>query len=627
VSDSPAWSSDRDGPFVPIPEEKKALYKVDFKKWFYADESARQKDISEIKKLTAQLEELKPEVSTNAAKLLAAVELKQQIGIIADRLNGYGVLRKALNTKDPEALQKADEGKRIQRASDVSTLFVVSTVQGLTEETLETFIKVAPALARYKYLFHTWRRGTPHAASEPVEKALSTLAPGLDPFHLSFYDLMIDRSPGAVLKAGPHSLNVTKFGDYAAILRLPDRALREDGFKKRMATYKAQSDLYAYALYQKAGTANALADIRSFPNAIDAELFEFFLSPKMVDSVLKAFRDHASLAIRFQKAEQAYQGKLLGLGAAEPWDIEARPANVGEPRFGIDEASAAVRQAANIFGDDYVMELNHVLDPNNGRMDMVAGPNRRPGDYTFGSYGQSWVLYTQGYSGYITDVVTLAHEATHVVHYRLVHKVRVPWYYSDGARYFTEGLSKVNELLLLDYLIKETKTNTDKLFYLRQFNSKLASVKFAAMYWAAYATSFEVEVYRRLKAGTLSKPEDIHEIWAEFGRLWSHEFDRFQDLKYTWADTHHFFDMPRQYSNYLFAWVFALAVYERIQADPAVARKIVDLMKAGFSDEPAVMLRTHLGIDLEQPETLKRMFAAVEKRIGEFEERVRDDRN
>jgi oligoendopeptidase F len=231
----------------------------------------------------------------------------------------------------------------------------------------------------------------------------------------------------------------------------------------------------------------------------------------------------------------------------------------------------------------------------------------------------------QGYNGYVTDVVTLAHESAHAVHFSLLYKAGVPWYYGDGARYFTEGFAKVNELLILDQLAKGAKTEAERLFYLRELNGKLASVKFAAMYWAAYATAFETEVYRRVKSGAVKKPQDIHEVWAEFGRLWLLDFDKDPDLKYTWAGTHHFFDSPRYYSNYLFAWVLAVTVYDRLESDPQFADKFVKLMKTGFSDEPAVLLRTHLDIDLAAPKGLERIFSLVEKRLVAFEKEVQAD--
>jgi len=165
-------------------------------------------------------------------------------------------------------------------------------------------------------------------------------------------------------------------------------------------------------------------------------------------------------------------------------------------------------------------------------------------------------------------------------------------YYGDGARYFTEGFAKVNELLVLDHFVKTAANQQEQLFYLRELNSKLASVKFMAMYWAAFATNFETEVYRRIKSGVIKKPEDIHQVWYEYGNLWSLDFNKFPERKFTWAGTHHFFDASRYYSNYLFAWVLAVSVYERLQNDPTFADKYVSLMKRGFPDEPA-RARTH----------------------------------
>jgi oligoendopeptidase F len=299
-----------------------------------------------------------------------------------------------------------------------------------------------------------------------------------------------------------------------------------------------------------------------------------------------------------------------------------RPPESPEPRFTISEASEAVLGATRILKEDYQGELKALLDPSNGRLDIAPGDKRVAGDFSWGAYGPSWVFYMNGYNGYLEDVITLGHESAHVVQADLLYKANVPWIYSDGARYFMEGFAKVNELLVLDYLFRNPRNESERLFYLREINSKLASVKFASMFWAAYATSFEVEAYRKVKDGSLKKPEEIHEIWAELGRRWVLDFDEFPDQKYTWAGTHHFFDAPRYYSNYLFAWLLAVTLYERFQSDPASIDKYIELMKSGFPDEPANLLRDRLGIDLSDPKTLDRAFSLVEKRLKEFEKLV-----
>ena len=608
-----------DTPFVPIPEDQKPLYHFDLKKWFYASEAARQKDVKELKDLKEQVTALKPGVAQNPAKLLEAIELKQQMGIIANRLRAYGGLQYAVNTKDTAA---KDEGEAAEADFDATTRFVLIAVQDLEDITLKDFMARVPNLASYAFLLNKWRRDRPHTAPEAAETLLARLEPHLDPFTNDYYDRMLARTPDAMVTIGQRELNVMKAGAYAELLRLEDRKIRERAFLKRLAGSKNQADIYAFALFHKAQLANSVAEARHFDNAVDAALFEYYLKPKTVKVVLDAFRRHASLAIRFQKAERAYQSSLLQLNQVEPWDLEARPADMPEVRFVISDASASVIEATKVFGSKYHEELTKLHDPRNGRLDIVGDANRTNGDFTWGAYGPSWVFYMQGYGGYLTDVVTLAHESAHVVHNSLLYKAGVTWYYSDGARYFTEGFAKVNELLVLDQLAKAAKTQADRLFYMRELNSKLASVKFASMYWAAYATSFEMEVYRRVKSAELKTPDDIHGVWAEFGRLWMLDFDKFPDFQYTWIGTQHFFGSARYYSNYLFAWVLAVWVYERLQNVPDFGEKLVKLMEAGFTNEPAVLLRTHLGIDLADSSALERIFAMIEKRIAEFERQI-----
>ena len=603
--------------FVPIQPASKSLYRFNFEKLFYANEEARQKDINEFQQLKTRFEGLKSTATSSATNLLEALDVYQKLGILRQRLQVYGELRYSVNINDTVSQR---EGQKISDDFDELEARLKIKVQALTDDQIQSFLKNNPALDVYRFLLQVWRRDQPHTGSEAQETLLAQLSDPLDPFGARFYNLMGSHL-NATVSVGNSKLNAVQPNEYNDILRSSDRSIRESGFRKRLEAYKDLGNLYSYALLEKIKSANKTSELHNFPDALAASLYSSYLRPEAVDAALKAFKDHASLTIRYQKAERLYQQKLLGLSHAQPWDLEMRPPQNPGPRFTISEASEVVLGATRMLKDDYQNELKALLDPANGRLDIVAGENRVAGDFSWGSYGP-WVFYMHGYNGYLEDVVTLGHESAHVVHADLVNKSNVPWIYSDGARYFTEGFAKVNELLVLDYLLKNSRSESDRLFYLREMNSKLASVKFASMFWAAYATSFEVEAYRRVKVGTLKKPEELHEIWAELGKQWVLDFDQFPDLKYTWAGTHHFFDAPRYYSNYLFAWLLAVTLYERFQNDPTSIDKYIALMKSGFPDEPANLLRDRLGIDLSDPKTLDRAFSLVEKRLNEFEKLV-----
>ena len=604
--------------FAPIPSTSKSLYRFNLEKLFYPTAAEWQKDINEFGRLKTQFEGLKSNATSSATNLLDALELYQKLGILRQRLLVYGELRYSVNTSDTLSRR---EGQKISDDFDAIEALLKIKVQGLTDNQLQALLKDTAALGVYRFLLQDWRRDQPHTGSEAQETLLAQLSNPLDPFDAAFYNLMGTHLE-ATVSIGNRDLNAAQPNEYNDILRASDRSLRERGFRKRLEAYKRLGDLYSYALLEKMKSANAVSDLHSFPNAVAASLYARYLQPETVEAALTAFKEHASLTIRYQKAERVYQQKLLGLARAEPWDLEIRPPENPEPRFTISEASDIVLGATRGLKDDYQNELRELLNPANGRLDIVGGKNRVAGDFSWGSYGPTWVFYMNGYNGYLADVVTLGHESAHVVQSDLVYKSNVPWIYSDGARYFTEGFAKVNELMVLDYLFKNSRKESDRLFYLRELNSKLASVKFASMFWAAYATGFEVEAYRRVKEGTLKKPEELHEIWAELGRRWVLDFDSFPDQKYTWAGTHHFFDAPRYYSNYLFAWLLAVALYERFQSDPTSIDKYIALMKSGFPDEPANLLRDRLGIDLADPKTLDRAFSLVEKRLTEFERLV-----
>src|SRR5205085_11515229 len=125
-------------------------------------------------------------------------------------------------------------------------------------------------------------------------------------------------------------------------------------------------------------------------------------------------------------------------------------------------------------------------------------------------------------------------------------------------------------------------------------------------------------------SGQLKSAEQMHDVWAEFGRLWSIDFEAYPDLKYTWPDTHHFLTSSRKYAQYLFAWVVALAFYEKAQVDPSAGQHFIALMKQGFSDDAAVLLKKEMEITLDDPELIQRMFKIVEVRVATFEKAASD---
>lgn len=607
--------------FQAISDTDKPLYRFDVKLLFYSNDAARMQDIGRVNELLTALKELKPNAGSDPQALFKSIELSEEIWTLADRVWAYGTLRVATNTQDTTFVAESQEGEELQGKVRSELSFIISAISALTREQLDDFIKKEPRLQKYSYFLRK-SQGSAHRASPEVEEALAGLDLHLDPFRRPFRNLMIKRSPDASVSLGGKELKVTDANEYAELLRTCDRGIRRKAFETRMATYRAQADLFGYALLEKTRTANKVATMRDFADSSDEAYEGLELDSELVGRVLGEFEKNAGLAIRFQKAEAEYQRKILGLAEAAPWDVDTSPAALQPPQHTIRNASDAVLAATEVFGKEYRKEMEHLLEPRNGRMDIVPAPNRQDGDFTAGSYGTSWAFFMHGYDGHTNQVVTLAHEAAHSVHFRLLFNSGVPYYYSDGARYFVEGCAKINELLILDTLTKLAKNDAERLYYKRQTASKLASVRFTSMYWSAFATAFERDVVKGVRSGEIKTADQIHDVWAKYGKKWSIDFEGYPDLKYTWPDTHHFLTGSRQYAQYLFAWVVALAFYEKAQSDPMAGERFVAMMKRGFSDRSANLLKEEMGIVLDDPALLQRMFQIVEQRVAAFEEEV-----
>jgi len=602
--------------FEPIPPGDQASYRIDPRR-YYASAAARQQGIAAVGALVAEVEALRPQVATDPGMLLQALQKNAALRPTLDRLWIHARVVASQNTDDTTIL---DEYNQLEADVDARTAFLEATVRDLPDTILKAFLHTEPALASYRSAFDAWRRTIPHRLPEPEEILLSELENTTRRWSLDLYTQTLKTAPFGTIKLNGEEVPVRQ--QFDKLMHQPDRAIRQEAYRRLGYGYRDQGESFASNLLRVGRAADSAAKRRHFNDALEGSYFNLYLSPAHVDAVLGAFEAHREVARRFQRANSAYVAKQLGLSAAEPYDLDAPLPGVTTPRLTIAEASDAVRVATSVFGPDYRAQLDSILDPKNGRLDIVAGPKRAPGAFTLGPYGGEAVFFMESYEGYVADVVSLAHELAHAVHFGLMSAAKVSWYSSSGPAYLLEGTAKVNELLVLDELAHHATTEAERIFYLRELGSKLASVRFTTMYWAVLATRFEVDVNRGLAGGTVTAPAAVHQTWLRVGNELSEAYDGVPDNAYIWANTPNFFKWPRTYVNYLYAWVIAASIYERVYSDPTVAAKLVDLMRSGFSQEPAKLLEHHLGIDLTNPATLEGAFALLDNRVREFEESV-----
>jgi oligoendopeptidase F len=256
-------------------------------------------------------------------------------------------------------------------------------------------------------------------------------------------------------------------------------------------------------------------------------------------------------------------------------------------------------------------------------LDLLPGPRKGARDVSLlPDSGGGAVFFMTAFHGWTHEVVTLAHEVAHVVHSDLMEASQVSPLERWGAGYILEGVAKVNELLVLEELARHAQNPMQRAFYLRELTSKLVEVRYTTMYWAVVATKFELELTGLIARGAPAGSA-VHDLWLRLNTELDPTFAEYEGNKYMWAAVPNFSSDPRAYAKYMYAWVIAMAIYERATTDKTAMTGLVALMKAGFVGHPFDLVRTHLGVDLSDPQCVKDALKIVEVRLAEFEAALR----
>jgi oligoendopeptidase F len=433
------------------------------------------------------------------------------------------------------------------------------------------------------------------------------------------YEKLIARTPFRTVRTKEGEFDVWKQRGSIAIS--PDRAAREEGFKKRIAGFASHRDLYAFTLIRLARARNRLAQLRHFEDAADEAYFGRYWTKNEVNNLLERIAEHADVYKRYQRLRVDYVKKISGYKDVNVWDMSFTPAAADVPRFTIDQASETIRSAVAPFGKEYGEELAELLNPTNGRMDVVPGPNRESGGFSKGFSGTNSVSYSSGFTGYYNDMRVLIHESTHAVQRQLVNRYRVPPANFESPSYFLESFAIFNELLLPDYLASRESDPFRKRYFLEQFFEG----KGMEMFVVAPEAILEQAVYDGVKSGCIKGADELDALAKRIFSRFSIWPEKHEELRSQWMNIPLMYEDPFYDINYVYGAMLALKYYEMyLQAPDKFLPRHIALMSNGFDAPPAILLKRFLDIDLNDPGLVTNALDVLGKKLKLLEAKYQE---
>lgn len=579
--------------FEPIPRQLAAHYHLDFARNFFASPEAERADRAGLFATLKDLEDLKGKVVNSAGDLERALQLYDRAQVQFYRHYSYLYLRHAVNTDDETSLTESNE---LDAEVRTRTAFLRQELMQVGDQAFAALVSRKPALKQYLFFLEAIRRFRPHTLSLKEEELLNATAPN-DTWPNELYEKL--RARTQVNSAGNS-----------------DSKARAEAFKQRWAALTSERDLYAFTLLRLAGAGTRLAELRYFQDAPSQVYFRSYWTRAEVDNLLEQVTQKADLYKRYQRIRADHAQRLTGAPEINIWDLGMRPPSFSQPRFTIEQAGRVIRAALAPLGTDYGQELTALLDPANGRMDIVPGPNRLSGGFSQGFIGTKSLFFSHGFMGTYNDVRVLTHESTHAVHRQLMSLNHVLPSYATGPGYLFEAFAIFNEFLLPDYLYSHETDPLRKQFYLEQFLEGKGTIMFVV----APEVAVEHAVYDGVKQGTIKGADDLDSLTRRIYSRYSIWPEKHDELKGQWMTISLMYQDPFYDVNYIYGSLLALKFYQMYKTDPAqFIPRYIALMRNGFDAPPAILLKRFLGIDLKDPRLISDALSVIGDKVNLLE--------
>ncbi|MFZ1926530.1 MAG: M3 family oligoendopeptidase [Solirubrobacteraceae bacterium] len=395
-------------------------------------------------------------------------------------------------------------------------------------------------------------------------------------------------------------------------LVLADRELRR-------STAEAVTEALAPGLRTRAFLFNTLlADkatddrLRRYPNWLAARNLSNEASDESVAALIEAVRVRYELPRRWYRLK----AKLLGIERLADYD---RMAAVTE-----DEVSYSYADARELVLDCYSSfspKLGEVargfFDGN--YIDAPVRPAKRGGAFCASAVPSVHPYVMLNYTSRRRDVLTLAHELGHGVHFALAAKQGV--FHQGTPLTLAETASVFGETIVFGRLLEEDSSPSSRLALLAEnIEGALATV-----FRQVAMNRFEELVHTaRREQGELSV-ERFGELWFESQEeMFGDSVEITEGYRSWWSYIPHFIGSPGYVYAYAYGQLLALSVYQRYeqQGDDLVPRYL-ELLAAGGSRSPQELGQI-VGIDLADPGFWDAGLDLVERQLQAAEEAARD---
>lgn len=547
----------------------------------------------------------------SARQLLSALRQNDAVQSLFLKHEGYLHLRCSQNRKDAAC----DADKALESDVNAKTAFLNPEILAIPEERLRAFLNEERGLASYRFALSDIRRDRPHLRPEAEQSLLDQFQPQIGDWQYDLYEQIVAGISFGTVQTASGALDVVRQRNLIAAD--PDVRVREEGFKRRYAGFASQRDLLAFTLIHTVQAQTLLAKAHHYADAPARKYDSLYCTPEETRSLLEAMAQHGDITKRYEKirSQEIERDYHQPAGA---WDMSAPSPGFAAPITSLPEARTVFHEAFAGLGREYQADFDALLDPANGRADILPGgaPNRYGGGFSVGFTGGTSILFFGRYDGTFKDLSVIAHEGGHAVHRQLMSANGVSPSYANGPHFLFESFAVFYELLLADFMAEHSATPELKRYYCERW----MSIKGLDAFYGAQDALLEQAIYDGVAAGSVRNADDLDNLTLKVDGRFSQFPASTPELRTRWAAVSLMYEDPLYDVNYAYGGLLALKYYDlyTTRREWFVPRYLA-LLKNGFNQPPAELLRQFLDIDFSGTALLNDDLALLNRRLAQLE--------
>ncbi len=569
--------------------EEKYKWKIDK---MYSSKDEIEKDISKVKNLIQEVKEYKGKLSESKENLYKVLNISENASRIVQNLYVYTHMKQHEDTRINDNQGRATKTEMLSTDLGVATSYIVPEILAIEENKLNEYLK-DEKLSFYTKYIKDILRDKPHTLSEREEEILAATSE-LSTVPENVYDMLayadmefpeIEDEEGNKVKLS-HS-------NYSLFIKSKNSRVRKDAFEGEFSTYEKYKNTFASTLYGGIKSEIFYAKTRKYNSAIEASLFSDDVSLNVYNNLISAIDESLPILNKYVELKK----KFLGLNEIHMYDLYVPLTDKFDMDIPYDKAQNIILDALKPLGEEYLKVVKSAFDE--GWIDVYDNEGKKGGAYSWGSY-DSHPYILMSYKSDLNSLFTLIHELGHSVHSHYS-RTSQPFLYSDYKIFVAEVASTLNELLLINYLLENSKSKDETIYLLNYYLEQFRTTVHRQTMFA----EFEKIVHAKVENGEPLTADEFTDIYYKLNEKYygkSAIVDK--QIGIEWARIPHFYSNFYVY-KYATGFSAASALSQQILSEGSTAvDRYINFLKSGGSEYPLEQLKS-AGVDMAKKESIE----------------------